>query len=483
MRTPMILLVALGLSSGCRSDFNVDEIPKRLGITALLVDVGPVPLGETVDFTLQLDVLSGSAIEIRAVSILAVQGEPDAFTWDGVAPLVPTNEAAFLGMTYAPVDVGYQMSVVTITSDSADPQLDVTVRGQGVLPRAEVWPYVLDFGPQEVGDSVTKSVTVVNDRSLPMVVEGATIDAPFSVATTLPLTIGPNSDKDIDVQFDVADAEEAVGELEFDVGEFMDVSTVTVWGNACSLGMPALYDADSDGFTVCAGDCDDNDAAVNPGRPETFDLVDQDCDGIVDEGTVGYDDDGDGYTELQGDCNDADSAVNRDATETDGNGIDDDCDGVVDTGSDDLDSDGYGPDGGDCDDTDRDTYPGAPELVDGVDNDCDGFVDEDTVLSDDDGDGYCESTVSCIDGSIPGDCDDTSSTADITHPGAPEIADWLDNDCDGTVDENTNNDDTDGDGFNEVSGDCDDANPLVSPSRPEIPGNGIDDDCDSSTAD
>ena len=41
----------------------------------------------------------------------------------------------------------------------------------------------------------------------------------------------------------------------------------------------------------------------------------------------------------------------------------------------DDDGDGYTPNEGDCDDSDASVYPGAPEIADGVDNDCDGLVD------------------------------------------------------------------------------------------------------------
>jgi len=43
----------------------------------------------------------------------------------------------------------------------------------------------------------------------------------------------------------------------------------------------------------------------------------------------------------------------------------------------DLDEDGFGTD--DCDDSDDSAYPGAPEVCDGVDNDCDGAADVDAV--------------------------------------------------------------------------------------------------------
>jgi len=76
---------------------------------------------------------------------------------------------------------------------------------------------------------------------------------------------------------------------------------------------------------------------------------------------------------------------------------------------------------------------GVEELCDGKNNDCDGEIDEGTP-NDDDGDGYTEMT---------GDCDDSDPT---TYPYAEEILDEKDNDCDGEVDEEVGEGDSDGDG-------------------------------------
>jgi MYXO-CTERM domain-containing protein len=227
----------------------------------------------------------------------------------------------------------------------------------------------------------------------------------------------------------------------------------------------AWYDDDGDGYTEDGGDCDDADGDVHPSSPETTDGVDEDCDGVADDGTASVDDDGDGVSEDGGDCNDGDPRQSPGNTEIDGNGIDDDCDGAVDDGVYDPDADGYTGLGGDCAGEDAAIHPGAPEIADGVDNDCDGAIDEGTTDVDNDGDGYT---------AAEGDCDDQDASIGV---GADDIVDGVDNDCDGDVDEGTDAFDDDGDGYTEEGGDCDDADPALNPAADDVL-NGIDDDCD-----
>ncbi len=154
-------------------------------------------------------------------------------------------------------------------------------------------------------------------------------------------------------------------------------------------------EADTDGDkTPDSKDCAPYDASIYPGAPEPCcaalppsadpqpegldaktQACDVDCDGLVKACKVG-DNDGDGFV-APGDCNDNDASIFPGGKEKCGDGIDQDCDGndLPCTGLTDNDKDGY-PLGIDCNDDDEAIHPGAPEACNFLDDDCDGVVDE-----------------------------------------------------------------------------------------------------------
>jgi hypothetical protein len=277
------------------------------------------------------------------------------------------------------------------------------------------------------------------------------------------------------------------------------------------------------GFAVMGGDCDDVDPARNPGQVEVCDGKDNDCDTLVDDGTVEVpwyrDADGDGFGNARGgiivsctppaghvllatDCDDTNPAVSPRAAER-CNGRDDDCNGRADyviapgDGEDD-DVDGYadpacGTSSPDCDDLSPWSNPGRAEICDMRDNDCNGLVDDGAEAvrwyRDADRDGFGasgdEGILSCtpVPGRtpVPGDCDDTDPRI------SPAMADdctgraGVDDDCDGVIDNSTTPvgvfADADGDGWGtgtpmlvcgattlpRRAGDCNDTNPAINP--------------------
>ncbi len=289
-----------------------------------------------------------------------------------------------------------------------------------------------------------------------------------------------------------------------------------------------------DGYSLRASDCDDSDAARSPGADELCNALDDDCDGIpgfeIAPGDT-EDDDRDGFADAtcgSTDCDDLDPYVYVGAPEL-ADDVDNDCDGTIDedvTEVDwysDADEDGGGDatdtpvtsserqagrviGGGDCDDADATVTTTAREVCDGIDNDCDDTIDEGTRRSawyrDEDGDGFGDPTMVTLDcaqpdgyAASPSDCDDGDA---MRFPGATELCDDVDQDCDARVDEGAVPVDWyvdfDGDGYGTGAvamsscvmpvghalrdGDCADMNASINPGATEICDGVNDEDCD-----
>jgi hypothetical protein len=237
-------------------------------------------------------------------------------------------------------------------------------------------------------------------------------------------------------------------------GSALRMDNVSLWGNTISVTPTLFYaDADNDGFGDLSND------SLSCSAPA-------------------------GYVANSTDCNDTDAAINPNTVwymDMDGDLQGD----LMSTFTGCTPPSGYVLNSGDCDDTNPTVA--APTMY-YVDADNDGFGDDATGIL------TCIQPANTV--TIGGDCNDANNTI---YPGATEICDGFDNNCNGTNDEglifNTYYLDSDNDqygagiglvsceaiplpGYVLVNGDCDDTNPNVYPGATEILANDIDENCD-----
>jgi hypothetical protein len=296
------------------------------------------------------------------------------------------------------------------------------------------------------------------------------------------------------------------------------------------------------GFVSDHTDCNDVASEVKPNSIELCDLVDNNCNGKTDEGldqTWYEDSDKDSFGNKEvsivdckkpedfvankTDCDDKKSEIKPSASEV-CNLVDDDCNGKTDEGLDqtwyeDADKDSFGnpkifvvnckkPDGhvsnkNDCDDTKSEVKPSANEVCNSVDDDCNGKTDEgldQTWFEDSDKDTYGNKDKSVTNCKKPDgfvldktDCDDEKSSI---KPGANEVCNSVDDDCNGKTDDGIQavwyldfDKDTYGDKNSKVNScnkkdgyvsnklDCNDKNPNINPGKTEVCDNNLDDNC------
>ncbi|MCE9576513.1 MAG: putative metal-binding motif-containing protein [Deltaproteobacteria bacterium] len=277
--------------------------------------------------------------------------------------------------------------------DSADAQADVALAGRDLA--TDPYRLLLQAGDKlpATADLQVAAVGFRLDGTTPVPIAFGAIDHAVGFASgeilSYGVALGPA---------DGAVTMSGLGCVDFAIGDV-----------PVHIGAHDDWDCDGDAH---ATDCNDHDPLINHAATEICgNDVDEDCTDAIDDDT---DRDGDGVSACKGDCIDNPAAplppgltaadFHVGAPEMPGNRFDENCDHECDPGDGDADKDHYttngivtvgavagvcrkGNDLIDCADGDKDIHPEATEdPQNGIDDDCDGTCDQDL-----DGDGFTPS--------------------------------------------------------------------------------------------
>ncbi len=406
--------------------------PPIISLNPATLDFGEVQLAEESIRSVTVGNAGGSDLTVSRVAVDAQTPADFSVSVSSLGTLAP-GQSARLDVRYAPLaPTGSDNGAVEFTSnDPARPVARLTLSGVGTNPEARIAPASIDFGAVPVGSAASPvSVTLSNTGFGTLTVHtlglGSGSNPDFSlqnISRPLPANLAPGQVLTAQVHFTPQAAGERTAAVAASTSD-RDAPSLTVPARGYG-GTPEICDGsdnngnnqvdegcndDNDGYcdrnmtcaatppAICPGgclDCNDTDPLIHPGRQEVCDGVDNDCDNAIDgaDPTLQI-----APCELQqgvcagslhrpaqcqggtwDPCEAADYLFHNSAygPEVCGNALDEDCSGVV--NDKDLDGDGYRDvacGGNDCDDGNPNSHPGATEIQDTSDNDCDGLVDE-----------------------------------------------------------------------------------------------------------
>jgi Putative metal-binding motif len=485
MYTRILPVLAIVMTlSGIGCDEQRELMPQDIHVAEEFIDFGVVPSGSSVTFTTRVHNAGDAPLEFSIDPVLEEESTNLAFTLTDTFSEIPARSYRELEITYAPIaeeDAYGYIRLWTNDPDEANRGIVLTGSSFPGYPQAYVTPGLVEFGFVAEGNTAESTVEIWNVGEVPIDVASVAVggsESLFEVVNAPEYPIPPGEKALVTVSFTSEGGNQEIAALTVEITDVINSFTVNLSANSpgsTNNGPPQIniLDPTEPKVFYLYQDLYIQARAFDAQQPniglyctlESFQhgVAIGDQLGLIEQNTS---DPVTSILEFNIEIDDSDFAdapglhtltiCCTDVFNTTA------CETLVvsiDTGIStmDDDGDGYAEDDGDCADGDATVYPGAIELADNIDNDCDSVVDEDTDFSDDDGDGYCEGPT-CSDGSQPGDCHDDDP---LINPGALETANFYDDNCDGTIDEGTVYYDDDGDGFSEALGDCNDEDPEI----------------------
>ncbi len=208
-----------------------------------LVDFGAVPAGEVEAEDLTIRNVGTADLQLRDF-VLSGSTSFAMVNLDEMVPVLEPGGSWDLRVEYAPTqDETANGDLVVVSNDSADPEVTVALRAEGIAPAIAISPPGHDFGDQVIGCVSRLDVEITNIGRADLYISDLTFDAgsglgemALGAGITMPLLLAPSDTAELEVVHTPLDALPDTATLTLDTNDPSRPEASATWLGNGHLG-------------------------------------------------------------------------------------------------------------------------------------------------------------------------------------------------------------------------------------------------------
>ena len=231
-----LLILLISFSAAAQNTFSISSESEEVGNNFTL----DISLTNSTDITaFQLDLSHNeNAYQLSSYSALNTRAENHSLTvstvdnntirvlvYSASNEVISAGSGTVLSLTFSsenePGTYNLLMSDIVLSDQNGESISASATSGSVTLlgPRYNLTTTGVNFGEIPINSSPTQSVTIANAGNENLVITSYAIDAPFSIAQTLPVTITPGNSSSFTVEVDTSSKQEVTSELSFSTND------------------------------------------------------------------------------------------------------------------------------------------------------------------------------------------------------------------------------------------------------------------------
>jgi hypothetical protein len=231
-----LLILLISFSAAAQNIFSISSESEEVG-NSFTLDIDLVNSTEVTAFQFDLS-HNENAYQLSSGSVLTTRAENHTLTLSTVDnntirvlvysasnEVISVGSGTVLSLTFSsenePGTYNMLMSDIVLSDQNGESLIVNSTNGSVTLlgPRYDLTTSAVDFGEIPINSSPTQSVTITNAGNENLVITSYAIDAPFSIAQTLPVTITPGNGSSFTVEVDTSSKQEVTSELSFSTND------------------------------------------------------------------------------------------------------------------------------------------------------------------------------------------------------------------------------------------------------------------------